>query len=111
VTAAFVACGIVTAVSALVSLGFSIDAVVASRGDARTVALYALARSVALAAVAVFAPFTGALVFLAPVAIIMVIVQGADAVVGARGGGRAKTWGPAAVAAVNLAALVWLLST
>lgn len=71
--------------------------------------MYAFARSLALAVVAVVAPFTGAVSFVVAIAVAMVVVQAADAVIGAVLRDRLKTFGPAGVAAVNLAALIWLL--
>ncbi|MDX6666620.1 MAG: hypothetical protein QOG68_2826, partial [Solirubrobacteraceae bacterium] len=44
------------------------------------------------------------------IALAMVIVQALDALVGATIHDRMKTLGPASLAAVNLVALVWLLS-
>ena len=47
-TLPFLVCAAVTAISAIVSLGFSIAAVLKADGEAKTIALYACARSLAL---------------------------------------------------------------
>ncbi|ROS26284.1 hypothetical protein [Cellulomonas sp. PhB150] len=104
-------CAVITAISAYVSLGYSIAALRGADAQAKVGSMYALARSVAVAAAATIAPFTSSVDFVAAVALVMVIVQGADAVVGARIHDRLKTYGPAATAVVNAAALVWLLAT
>lgn len=103
------ACAGITAISALVSLGFSVTGL--GRGDSvsRTASMYAFARSLALAAVAIVALFTGSEPFVASIAVAMVLVQGADAVIGLVTADRVKTLGPAATAVVNLAALIWML--
>ncbi len=106
---AFWICGAVTAVSALVSLGYSVAALQGADLAARTASRYAFARSLALAVVAVVALFTGSTPFVVAIAITMVVVQAADAVIGAAIRDRLKTLGPAVTAAVNLAVLVWLL--
>ena len=103
-------CAGVSAASAYVSLGFSIVAVRVSPRDA-SAARYALARSIALAAVATVAFFTGAPAFLVAVALAMILVQGGDAVIGVTLRDRMKTFGPAALAVVDLAALIWVLTT
>src|SRR6185437_5279868 len=47
-TAPFILCALVTAISAIISLGFSIAAALDATDTARTMALYACARSMAL---------------------------------------------------------------
>ncbi len=108
---AFWMCGAITAISALVSLGYSIAGLREADSAARTGSMYAFARSLALATVAVVAPLTGAAPFVVATAVAMVIVQAADAVIGAINRDRLKTFGPAGTAAVNLCTLVWLLSS
>jgi hypothetical protein len=100
----------VTVISAAVSFGYALAGLRAATGDARTPSMYAFARSLALLLVAVIAPFTGSLAFVAAIAIAMIIVQAADAVIGVRIRDRVKTLGPAATAIVNLGALVWSLA-
>jgi len=104
-------CAAITAISAYVSLGYSIAGLRGAGDEAKVGFMYALARSTALAAGATIALFTSSIDFVAAVAVVMVIVQGADAVVGVRTHDRLKTYGPAATALANAAALVWLLST
>ena len=110
--AAFWVCGLVTLVSSGVSLGYSVAALRAADGPAPLLASrYAAARSVALAAVAVAALFSGSEGFAAAVGLAMVVVQALDAVVGTTIHDRLKTVGPACTAAANLAAVVWLLAS
>lgn len=108
---AFWICAAVTAISAAVSFGYSVAGLRGSDPGSRTPSQYAVARSLALVVVAAIAPFTGSVAFLTAVAAAMVIVQAADAVVGALRGDRFRTFGPAATVAGNLGALVWLLLT
>lgn len=109
-TLPFIVCAIVTAISAIVSLGFSIVALRSVSGEARTLALYASARSLALVIVSVVAFPVGATVWLEAVACCMIIVQACDAAVGITINDRLRTFGPAATAFLNFAALIWLLS-
>lgn len=105
---AFWVCAAITAISASVSLGYSIAGFTSTAEPGRTPSMYTLARSVALTVVAVAAFFVGSVPFLAAVAIAMVVVQAADAVIGGVIHDRLKTIGPAATAAANLAVLAWL---
>lgn len=73
--------------------------------------MYAFARSLALLLVAVVAIFTDNLAFVAAVALAMTAVQLADAVIGARIQDLVKTVGPAATGVVNLAAVIWMLTS
>jgi len=109
-TLPFLICATVTAISAIVSLGFSIIAFRSGSGEARTLALYASARSLALVVVSVAAFPVGATAWLEAVACCMIVVQACDAAIGVTIKDRLKTFGPAATALLNLAALVWLLS-
>jgi hypothetical protein len=106
---AFWICAGVTAASAFVSLGFSAAAVLSGRQQARTNAMYALSRSVALAAVSLVPLFSQTRSSLLTIALAMVIVQALDAVVGGTIRDRMKTFGPASLGALNLVALVWFL--
>ncbi len=106
---AFWICAGVTAVSALVSLGFATVAVLSVRHQARTNAMYALSRSVALAAVSLVPLFSQTRSSLLTIALAMVIVQALDAIVGGIVRDRMKTFGPASLGALNLVALVWFL--
>lgn len=105
---AFWVCAAVTAISAAVSLGYSIAGLTSSDPAGRAPSMYACARSSALAVVAVAAIFVGSTPFLAAVAVAMVTVQAVDAVIGGVIRDRIKTIGPALTAIANLAALIWL---
>ncbi|HEV7640908.1 MAG TPA: hypothetical protein VGO39_08590 [Gaiellaceae bacterium] len=105
---AFWICAGVTALSAFVSLGYAVAAVV-SPGEARTNAMYALSRSVALAVVSLVPLVSQTRSSLLTIALGMVIVQALDAVVGATLHDPMKTFGPASLGLVNLVALVWFL--
>ena len=109
-TLPFLVCAAVTAISAIVSLGFSIAAVLKADGEAKTMALYACARSLALVLVSAVPLFTGSVAWLLAVACGMTIVQACDAAIGVRIGDRMKTLGPAGTALLNLAATIWLLA-
>ena len=102
-------CSAVTIVSSLVSLGFAVAGLRARNGTGRVPSEYALARSAALVVIAIVAPLTSDAGFIAA-AVAMICVQGLDAVIGARLGNRVKTLGPAATAATNAVALVWLIA-
>jgi hypothetical protein len=99
-------CLMTTIVSAFVSLGFSIAAVVIKEGDARTLALYAGARSLALAMISVVPIASGSAAWLVASAVGMIIVQSCDAAIGVTIKDRLKTIGPAATAIINLVALI-----
>ena len=106
---AFWICAGVTAASALVSLGFSTAAVLSVRDQARTNAMYALSRTVPLAAVSFVPLISQTRSSLLTIALAMVIVQALDAIVGGIIRDRTKTFGPASLGALNLVALVWFL--
>ena len=108
-TTPFLVCATVTAVSAFVSLGFSIAAVPGANGQIRTLALDTCARSIAFAIICVVPFATGWSLWLGAVAVGMIILQVLDAGVGVAISDRKKTFGPAAIAITNLAALVWLI--
>ena len=109
-TTPFLVCATVTAVSAFVSLGFSIASVPGTNGQTRTLALYTCARSIAFAIITVVPLATGWSLWLEAVAAGMTIVQVLDAGVGVTIKDPKKTFGPAAIAVANLAALAWLIS-
>ena len=109
-SAAYWLCAAITVVSALVSLGFSIAALRATTTEVRIASMYAFARSLALAIAAVIALILNSVGYLQAVALSMVIVQAADAVIGAMNRERLKTIGPAITALVNAVALGWLAS-
>lgn len=108
-TLPFILCASVTAISAIISLGFSIAAVLGATGTARTMALYACARSTALMIGSAAALLTGSSGWLQAMAWSMIIVQAGDAVIGATIKDPMKTYGPAGTALLNLVALIWLI--
>jgi hypothetical protein len=108
-TLAFWVCSSITVISAAVSFGYAVAGLRGATGVAITPSMYALARSIALLVVAVIAPLTGSVAFVAASAIAMIVVQGVDAVIGVRLRDRVKTFGPAATALAGLASLVWVL--
>jgi hypothetical protein len=108
-SAAFWVCAAITAVSALVSLGYSIAALTGSDTPGRTNSMYATARSLALAVAAVTVLFVRSDSFLEAIALAMVVVQAGDAFIGVQIHDRLKTIGPALTALMNAIALIWLL--
>jgi hypothetical protein len=106
----FLSCAVITALSAVISLGFSTAAVLNTPGEVRTMALYSCARSLALAFASAVPFLTGVTPWLQAIACSMIIVQICDAGIGVAIKDRIKTFGPAGVALLNLAALIWLLS-
>ena len=109
--AAFIVCASVTALSAVVSLGFSLAAAMNETGNARTIAFYGCARSVALVVASAVPFFTGSTEWLEAVAWIMILVQAGDAIIGATIDDRMKTFGPAGMSLANLLALLWLIQS
>ncbi len=101
-------CAFVTAASALTSLGFSVAAVAAAESDTRINAMYAAARSLALALVSLVAFLVMERDFLLAIAGVMIVVQLLDATIGYRRRDSIKTYGPAATALINMVALVWM---
>ena len=110
-SAGFWVCAAVTAISSLVSLGYSIAGLRAASGQGVVPSRYAAARSLALAVVAVAAVFVSSVPFLAAIAVAMILAQAVDAAIGVPQRDRLKTWGPALTALVNLIALVWMLAS
>ena len=78
----FIFCASITAISAIISLGFSITAALGATGTARTMALYACARSTALVIASAVPFLTGSTGWLQAMAWSMIIVQACDAVIG-----------------------------
>jgi len=107
-TVPFLLCASITAVSALISLGFSISAVVTSAGVTRVASLYVCSRSLALASASTIPFFTGSSSWLLAVAFCMTLVQTGDAAIGVIKGNRIETFGPLGTAALNLIAIIWL---
>jgi hypothetical protein len=106
----FLSCALITAVSAVISLGFSIAAAFNAAHEVRDMALYTCARSVALVVVSTVPFFTGSTPWLQAIACSMIIVQVCDAAIGVIIKDRIKTFGPAGTALLNLGAVIWLQS-
>ena len=81
-TLPFIVCASITAISAIISLGFSMAAALGASNTARTMALYACARSTALVIASAVPFFTGSTGWLQAIAWSMIIVQAGDAVIG-----------------------------
>ena len=108
-TLPFIFCASITAISAIISLGFSITAALGATDTARTMALYACARSTALVIASAVPFFTGSTGWLQAIAWSMIIVQAGDAVIGGTIKDPMKTYGPAGTALLNLVAMIWLI--
>ena len=108
-TVPFIFCASITAISAIISLGFSIAGALGATGPARTMALYACARSMALMIASAVPFLTGSTGWLQAMAWSMIIVQACDAVIGTTIKDRMKTFGPAGTALLNLVAVMWLI--
>ena len=107
-TIPFLLCASITAVSALISLGFSIAAVVTSTGVTRITALYVCSRSLAQALASAIPFLVVSNAWLLAVALCMTLVQAGDAAIGVIKNNRIETFGPLGTAALNLIAIVWL---
>src|SRR5882672_6242937 len=108
-TLPFIFCASITAISAIISLGFSTTAALGATDTARTMALYACARSTALVIASVVPFLTGSTGWLQAMAWSMIIVQTCDAVIGGTIKDPIKTYGPAGAALLNLVAMIWLI--
>jgi hypothetical protein len=108
-TLPFIICASITAISAIISLGFSIAAALGANDNARTMALYACARSTALVIASAVPFFTRSTGWLQAIAWSMIIVQAGDAVIGGTIKDPMKTYGPAGTALLNLVAVIWLI--
>jgi len=108
-TLPFIVCASVTAISAIISLGFSIAAALGATGAARTIAFYACARSGALMIASAVPFLTGSVGWLQAMAWSMIIVQAGDALIGVTINDPMKTYGPAGTALLNLVAVIWLI--
>jgi hypothetical protein len=107
-TVPFLLCASITTVSALISLGFSIAAVVTSTGVTRVAALYVCSRSLPLAIASAIPFYTGSSSWLLAVAFCMTLVQAGDAAIGVIKNNRIETFGPLGTAVLNLIAIIWL---
>jgi hypothetical protein len=99
-------CAVVTIISALTSLGFSIAAIRIPKSGISTNAMYATSRSLALVVLAVVPFFYESRIWLIEIALAMIIVQALDAVIGNIKHDMQKTAGPAFLAILNLFALI-----
>ena len=108
-TLPFIFCASITAISAIISLGFSIAAVLGATDTARTMALYVCARSTALVIASAVPFLTGSTGWLEAMAWSMIIVQAGDAIIGGTIRDPMKTYGPAGTAILNLIAVIWLI--
>ena len=104
-------CGTVTVINALTSAGFSLAGLWSTMrvdgGQARTFAMYATARSVPLALITLWVVLRRRASWLAPIALVMAIVQACDAVVGLTQHDVGKAVGPVVFAAATIAAAAW----
>ena len=107
-TVRFWLCAAITAISALVSAGFSIAGLLGPPA-VDSFAQYAASRSVALVIAVLFCTALRSRNGIAALALVMSIVQGFDGLIGALAHNPAKTYGPFVFALANAAALVWLL--
>jgi hypothetical protein len=107
-TAPFILCALVTAISAIISLGFSLAAALSATGTSRTMALYVCARSMALVIASAVPFLSGSTEWLQAIAWNMTIVQASDAVIGTTLKDRMKIFGPGGTALLNLLAVMWL---
>jgi hypothetical protein len=103
-------CATITTISAVVSAGFSVVGLLGPSGN-DIFARYAASRSIALLVAALSCMALCWRKGVAAVALAMSLVQGFDGLIGALAGDPTKTYGPFVFAAVNVAALAWLLST
>jgi hypothetical protein len=101
----FWACALITIASALTSAGFSMAALLAT--DGHTNAMYSASRSLSLALVAVLVVLLRSPRGLMTMALAMTLVQSGDAIVGFTNHDALKTFGPASLALVTAAALVF----
>jgi len=104
-------CAAMTAISACVSFGFSIEAFIKgkkAKDESFTNAMYAMSRSGALAICSFIPFFNSALQGLIEISIIMIIVQGFDAIIGFKIRSVFKTIGPLLTSVGNLACVIIL---
>jgi hypothetical protein len=109
-TAEYWICAGVTLTSAIVSFAFSVVAVKGHQNEAKLNALYAASRSAALVGASAVAFFYHRRDWLAAIALTMILVQALDAIIGGIERDAKKTIGPAFIASLNIALLVWLLT-
>lgn len=101
-------CAIVTTVSALVSVCFSVAGLLGPSGGG-SFERYAASRSTALLIAVLCCIGFRSRDAIAAMALVMSLVQGFDGLIGILAHDPAKTYGPFAIAIMNFAVLVWLL--
>lgn len=101
-------CAIVTTVSALVSVCFSVAGLLGPSGGG-SFERYAASRSIALLIAVVCCVGFRSRDAVAAMALVMSLIQAFDGVIGVLAHDAAKTYGPFAFALINFVALVWLL--
>lgn len=106
-TTSYVLCALFTLISAGVSFGYSVMSVRAPAIEAR----YALVRSTTLLVLPIVALTGDRPDWLVAAAVVLVLIQAGDAVVGLGTRDRIKIIGPAVTALVNLALLVVYLTS
>jgi uncharacterized protein (DUF486 family) len=109
-TKAFWTCAIITAVSAFISAGFSITALVGMNAF-NTFAWYAASRSIALPLAVVAVIVVRSRAGLMGLSLAMALVQAFDAAIGFNLHDPGKTYGPLVLALVTFATLAWLWRT
>jgi anti-sigma factor RsiW len=107
---AFWRCAAITAISALVSAGFSLAAVFA-RTPYDATALYAASRSIALPIAVAVAIFRRSPIGVAILALVMGLVQFFDGFIGIYAHDASKTYGPFVLALLTFITLARLLQT
>ena len=107
---AFWYCAAATAISALVSAGFSLAAVFA-RTPYDTIALYAASRSVALPIAIAVAIFRRSSAGLAALALVVGLLQLFDGLIGVYAHDASKTYGPFVLSLLTFITLARLLKT
>jgi hypothetical protein len=105
--AAYWLCFGVTAASSLISLGFSLAALMAPTGK-DIYARYAASRSVALVAAVILSAFLSSVPVVFVLAIVMTVVQVLDAVIGVQQRDLRKTIGPVVLAVLTLVTAIIL---
>ena len=103
-------CAIVTTISASVSLGFSIEALLkTSEKSGQINAMYAISRSLPLAVASIVPFFYHSNSYLIAIATLMIIIQAIDAVIGFLVKNRFKTIGPGLTAVFNFVCLLGII--
>lgn len=103
-------CAIITLISALVSFGFSAAPLFSKDKSTRDNGLYSFSRSTAIAIACAVLLFHHSHDWLVATALIATTVQAIDVVIGALKRLPGQTFGPAALAALNLSALIWYVT-